>query len=154
MINILLITITILLLFLYIKIEGKREGLYYYYKMLTTQYDLDRKEHSSFTTQRCAVLTVFYLFLITLVQYNIIESILFLAAIPMIFPFIHDNYYYFERHKLDNNVYSYRWDNQSTTSTAISDKKKLFGPRNRNILFIIGCGIFIYIITAELIKAI
>lgn len=137
---------------LYINLEGKREGIYYHYKVLTKDYDLDKGEHKLFTWQRITILLSFYYSFFSLIDFNIIKCLLILIAIPLIFPFIHDNAYYHERHKLDPKVYSAGFNEQSTTSVAKSDKLKLFYPRVRNILFVTGIAIFIFIIITTILN--
>lgn len=127
---------------LYSVFEGKREAFYFSYKVRSA---IDHKvdEHAMFTIQR-----MFVAILICLVCFNgWLDCILLLFSLMMCFPFFHDGSYYLTRKKLDG-IYPKGWFDQSTTSTAITDKLKLFYPATRTITLVVSLGIVIY----EIIK--
>jgi hypothetical protein len=63
------------------------------------------------------------------------------------FPFFHDGMYYLTRKKIDG-IYKKGWFDQSSTSTAKSDKLHLFDPIPRTILCVLSLGTIVY----EIIK--
>jgi hypothetical protein len=137
----------VLFLIAYDFIEGKREGLYYYYKMKTEEYNMNRNEHALFSLQRVIFGSISLgLFILVIKDLNTWDGLLIALGIGCIFPFTHDDEYYIERHTLDNTVYGDGFNSQSTTSVAYSDKKKLTTPTIRNIAFAIGIIIMTYII--------
>jgi hypothetical protein len=125
----------------YARIEGLREGLYYYYKVMTDQYNKDQGEHKLWTWER--ILGYGVPFIISSLFFGWASPV-FVLGIAFTFPFLHDNYYYKERNKLDSRIYADKLNNQSTTSTAVSDKKELFTPHRRNAFAILGLIMILY----------
>lgn len=122
--------------------EGKREAFYFSYKMkasLQLQQTFKLDEHAMFTVTRSFVAA-----LVLIASYNgILDCIIILLSLGLCFPFFHDGMYYVTRHKLDN-IYKKGWFDQSTTSTAKTDKLKLFYPTSRIICFALSLGLITY----------
>lgn len=122
--------------------EGKREAFYFSYKMkagLQLQQVFKLDEHGMFTVTRTFVAAI-----ALIASYNgILNCVLILLALALCFPFFHDGQYYVTRQKLDN-IYKKGWFDQSTTSTAQTDKLKLFYPTSRIICFILSLGLITY----------
>ena len=125
--------------------EGQREALYFSYKMKATlqiQRSLKRDEHVMFTIQRSVVAAI-----ASIASYTtLFDCALFIISMAFSFPFFHDGMYYVTRERLDG-IYKKGWFDQSTTSTAKSDKFNFFNPVSRTALF----GISILIIAYEII---
>lgn len=142
-----LAAIAYLLWVVYSILEGKREAYYFSYKMRTS---LAQKkpakvinEHVMFTYQRMLVVALACVSCYT----DWVNAILVVACLGASFPFFHDGMYYVTRKELDN-LYPKGWFDQSTTSTAWSDKKHLLDPIPRTVFFGISVVIMIY----EIIK--
>lgn len=139
--------ISYLLWVLFSILEGRREAFYFSYKMkasITLQKGLKTDEHVMFTIQRALVFAL----AATACYSNLLNTSLILFSLMLSFPFFHDGMYYFTRNRLDG-IYSKKWFDQSTTSTAKSDKFNFFNPISRTILF----GLSILGITYEIIIA-
>lgn len=140
--------ISFLLWIVFAILEGRREAYYFSMKVKavvsTSIQSIVGNEHILFTIQRSVVLLI--LFLCTL-SYGWICSTCTVMACIFAFPFLHDGEYYETRNLLDG-IYPLKWWDQSTTSTALSDKLHLFSPVSRTILFGISVGLIIF----ELIK--
>jgi hypothetical protein len=138
--------IAYLLWVLYSIYEGEREALYFSFKMkasLTQQQSYKHNEHVMFSIQR-----LFVVVLTCIACYvNWIECSLVVVSLAACFPFLHDGMYYETRKKLDG-IYPKGWFDQSTSSTALSDKLHLFDAIPRSILFCLSIGIMCY----EIIK--
>lgn len=137
-----LISIVYLLWILFAIYEGKREAFYFSCKIKTTQTFIIN-EHVMFTIQRIFVVSM----AILACHVDWLNCILILFSLALCFPFFHDGMYYITRHKLDG-IYVKGWFDQSTTSTANSDKLHLFDPLPRTILLGLSLGLIIY----EIIK--
>lgn len=126
--------------------EGGREALYFSFKMkasLTQQQTYKHNEHIMFTIQRSFVVA-----LTCMACYvNWLECGFVIFSLAMCFPFFHDGMYYVTRKKLDN-IYLKGWFDQSTTSTALSDKLHLFDAVPRTLLMLASVGLMVY----EIIK--
>ena len=128
-------------------LEGRREAFYFSYKMkasITLQKGLKTDEHVMFTIQRVFVLAL----AATACYSNLLNTSLILFSLMLSFPFFHDGMYYVTRHDLDG-IYNKRWFDQSTTSTAKSDKFNFFNPVSRTVLF----GTSVLIMAYEIIIA-
>ena len=55
---------------------------------------------------------------------------------PLAFSFLHNGMYYWSRNALDERIYTKKWFDQSSTSTAKSTN--FFTPQIRTIFFIIS----------------
>jgi hypothetical protein len=134
-----------LLWVLYSIYEGQREAFYFSFKMkasVNMQQSLRRDEHVMFTIQRILVATM-----CGMIGFDgWINCFLLVFALACSFPFFHDGQYYVVRGKLDG-IYPKGWFDQSTTSTAKSDKYDFFNPVSRTVLF----GISILIMAYEII---
>lgn len=139
-----LIGIAYILWMLFSIYEGKREAFYFSYKIKVPISQVKKiDEHVMFTIQRSFVAS-----LICILCFNdVLNCILLLLSLAGCFPFLHDGSYYWTRKKLDG-IYPKGWFDQSTTSTAKSDKLHLFDPIPRTILFVVSLGLIVY----EIIK--
>jgi len=139
-----LISIVYLLWILFAIYEGKREAFYFSCKIKAPQqqaYKID--EHVMFTIQRTFIASM----AILACRVDWLNSVLVLFSFGLCFPFFHDGMYYLTRHKLDG-IYVKGWFDQSTTSSAKSDKLHLFDPIPRTLIFGLSLGLIIY----EIIK--
>jgi hypothetical protein len=140
------IAIVYLLWILFAVYEGKREAFYFSFKMkssLTQQKSYKMDEHGMFTIQRLFVASIACIACYN----NWVNCIFILLSFMACFPFFHDGMYYVTRQKLDG-IYKKGWFDQSTTSTAKSDKFHLFDPIPRTVLFVLSVGTMVY----EIIK--
>lgn len=140
------IAIVYLLWILFAVYEGKREAYYFSFKMKASVvqkkgFKLD--EHAMFTIQRLFVAAITCIACFE----SWLNCVIILFALMSCFPFFHDGMYYVTRQKLDS-LYKKGWFDQSTTSTAISDKLHLFDPVPRTIFFILSLATIVY----EIIK--
>lgn len=111
----------------YAKLEGIREGFYYDAAMRADrQY---QNIHWIFFVQRALILLV--ICMCTL-------SVLLPIGLGLMFPFIHDGYYYITRNHLDPRIYPKKFISSSTTSTAFLEID--FTSR---VIFFIGGIVFI-----------
>lgn len=134
------VAIAYLLWILFAIYEGKREALYFSFKMKASlkQQQGFIGEHSMFIQQRAfvGILTV-------LVCYkDWMNCIVVLCSIMMCFPFFKDGMYYVTRQKLDN-LYMKGWLDKSPSS-----KLHLLKPIHRTLLFISSLALIAY----EIIK--
>jgi len=135
-----------LLWILYAIYEGKREALYFSFKMkaaVNLKQGLKTDEHITFSIQRSLVVG----FALIACFHDWLNLSIMFFALAACFPFFHDGMYYVTRQKLDR-LYKKGWFDQSTTSVAKSDKLKLFYPVQRTVLAVVSLGIVIY----EIIK--
>lgn len=139
-----LLTVLLCSFWTYARIEGLREGLYYYYKVMTDQYNKDKGEHKLWTWQRVLGFGLPFISAVYLITPDRILDTVFCVGVAFTFPFLHNNYYYKQRNKLDARIYKDKLNNQSTTSNAVSDKKKLFTPKKRNTLALLGLSMILY----------
>lgn len=126
-------------------LEGKREAFYFSAKMklptgtvLNSFTSKGDNEHVLFTIQRSVVLLILSL---GLCLFNSISGlrldVITISACICAFSFIHDGEYYTTRNYLDG-IYPKKWFDQSTTSTALTDKFSVMTPLNRSVLFIVS----------------
>lgn len=124
-------------------LEGRREALYFSYKMrasIAKQQAFKKDEHILFSWQRLAVLCGM------IIPMGVcLNTLIAATAFCMAFPFLHDGMYYVTRNQLDG-IYPKRWFDQSTTSTALSDRLKLFNPVTRTALFGVSVLLQTYLI--------
>lgn len=82
----------------------------------------------------------FFVFLEIFSEYKNIYSlfIIFLPAM-LVFPFLHDGFYYVMRNKLDRRVYPFKFTSQSNSTDATLS----FDFYTRTIMFIVGIILFI-----------
>ena len=142
--------ISIILLFgwwLYSTIEGYNEGNYWHLLGLTNVKPAN--EHILWTMQRIIVGALFELSILYCLNFMSSLSLLHIVSIAisllLSFPFFHDGADYTRRHELDNKMYPKKWFDQSTTSTAWTDKLKICGPILRTGYLIISIAILILI---------
>jgi hypothetical protein len=125
-------TIILLISFLWAYLEGKREAQYFHYKWGIPNPTKIKDEHLEFTIQRSL-----YVIISSLLVGFIFEwwsSIILFISLAFTFSFLHNGSYYKRRNELNENVYPYRWKDESTTTTA----KFSFSYKSRLIQFIIG----------------
>ena len=136
--------------FIFARTEGIREGFSYFYKVVANIIK-DNGEHALFTIDRVFGFgTPFVIASVVALGWKI--AIIYCIGIACTFPFLHDNYYYAERHRLDSTIYTKGLNNQSTTSTAISDKKEFFTPIKRDIFFMVGIIFIIFTFILIIVK--
>jgi hypothetical protein len=122
----------------YVILEGFREGYYWHYKNKSndnSKFDI----HPFFSWQR----GLFFLTMVCIMASNIKEVIdigKMILGMLLMFSFLHNGSYYVTRNKLDENIYSKGFLDQSTTSTAIWTK--FMTPISRTTLFVIGLVIY------------
>lgn len=127
-----ILLLTNILWIFYSILEGFREGFYWHYKnnsKLSENFEI----HPFFASQRGIILI-----LIGIILYFNLGWWLVLNTIGMalIFSFFHNGSYYHTRNRLDEKIYTLKWMDQSTTSTAKMTKIMTF--RNRTIFMVIG----------------
>lgn len=125
-----IIKIAILLLWVaYSILEGQREAWYF---QTTNKI---KNIHTWFTLQRIIVVAALLW---------ILQSGWFVGPIGMLFVFFHDGMYYYTRNKLDPTIYDNGWFDQSTTSTAWTDK--YMTNTIRCIFFFLGVISYLWLI--------
>lgn len=136
-----MVILTNILWILYSVLEGFREGFYWHYKN-TSKSEYKFEIHPYFASQRGIILIL----ICTILFFNVgWWSILNTIGMTLIFSFFHNGSYYYTRNKLDNKIYTLKWMDQSTTSTAKMTKIMTF--RNRTIFMIVGVILqFIYLL--------
>lgn len=124
-------------------LEGFREAFYFHNRMNNNSGNRDKYEiHPYFAAERSIFLIVAAL---TLVQnYSMWMSSSMILSMMCIFPFLHDGMYYRYRNVLDKRLYSKRWWDQSTTSTAVLTR--FFNPLSRTLFFVIGTIAYVILI--------
>lgn len=127
-----MILLTNILWLAYSILEGFREGFYWHYKN-TSKSTENLEIHPFFASQRGIILILICVILFFNIGW---WSILNTIGMALIFSFFHNGSYYHTRNKLDNKIYTLKWMDQSTTSTAKMTKIMTF--RNRTIFMAIG----------------
>lgn len=122
---------------LYSLTEGYREAYYWHYRSFVVD-KLKFNIHIIFTIQRGIVLSLITLLVMMVCDLNIVKTIFYISACGLVFSFLHNGMYYTIRHKLNNLIYVKKWFDQSTTSTASSDKINFFNPISRTLMFVVG----------------
>ena len=89
-------------------LEGVKDAYLFHYKS-TTAHDT-KPPHFIFTIHRL----IFGTLLLWITQ-----DWLFCLSLALIFPIVHNGFYYHFRHKLNTSIYPQGWKDQSTTSTAL-----------------------------------
>ena len=107
--------------------EGVREGFYWHYENKSKrvcEFNVNR----IFNLQRLSVLIISGGFLAYALGSH---SLLCILGMVLMFSFFHNGTYYYTRNKLDSNVYSKRWADESKTfpsfSLLTSYKKRTIG---------------------------
>lgn len=117
---------------IYSCLEGFREA-YYFHNTNVSLHSYKHDLHPFFALQRfCA------LFMLLALNMSI-HTFILCGALMLIFPFFHDGFYYIVRHRLDKDIYSKGFFDDSYTSVA----KIELNFYSRVILFLIGIAIFI-----------
>jgi hypothetical protein len=117
---------------IYSCLEGLREA-YYYHNTNISLHSYKHDLHPFFSLQRfCA------LFMLLAISMDI-HTFILCGSLALIFPFFHDGFYYIIRHKLDDNIYSKGFFDDSYTSVA----KIELNFYSRAALFFLGVTIFI-----------
>lgn len=122
-------------------LEGKREAMYYSIKSKSGLLP-EINEHPMFSAQRGIFFAYMYYGFYTITNNDIDLSLASLLGLTMIFPFFHDGSYYTERNRLDG-IYPKKYFDQSTTSTAFSDR--YITPLVRVILLVVGLMLLTFI---------
>lgn len=149
------IIISILVLFItlfyivWVWYEGKREAYYYYQKMKTDDFGKNMGEHEMFTIQRVVVHSI-VLWSLGILLCNPILTVAVFLGIWSSFMLFHDGAYYLYRNKLDPTIYPRGFNDQSTSSTAWSDRWS--NPLIRMLLGGIGLTAVFIICTIIVIK--
>ena len=125
-------TLILLISFIWAYLEGKREAQYFHYKWSLPSPLKIKDEHFDFTIQRG--LYVLVSSLLAGFIFNWLAAIILLISIALVFSFFHNGSYYKRRNEMNENVYLFRWKDESTTTTA----KFSFSYKWRLIQFIIG----------------
>ena len=118
---------------LYALFEGYRESYYWFFKTnsnVINNYEM----HPLFELQRGIVLLLIFVNLLLLT--NPIVASLNIISNALLFSYFHNGIYYLTRNKLDNNVYKLKWKDDSTTSTAKTER--FFKYKYRTAYVIIG----------------
>ena len=123
----------LLISFLWAYLEGKREAKYFHYKWILPNPTKVKDEHFDFTLQRSLYVIMSSLLAGFIFKYWLAGAILFIS-IALTFSFFHNGSYYKKRNELNENVYLFRWRDESTTTTANFS----FSYKSRLIQFIIG----------------
>ena len=118
--------------FLWAHLEGKREAQYFHYKWSTPNPTKIKDEHLEFTIQRSLYVIISSLLVGFIFWWW--SSIILFVSLVLTFSFFHNGSYYKRRNELNENVYPYKWKDQSTTTTA----KISFNYKQRLTLFILG----------------
>lgn len=117
--------------FIFPLLQAWREALYFSLKSVNKSKLDDINEHPYFACERLLV----YILMISLIKS---PTVIYLM---LLFPFLHDGYYFYKRWELDG-IYKKTWFAKSTTTTAILDK--IFTPAIRTIVFIISLVLYLY----------
>lgn len=120
--------------------EGIREGFYWHYENKSKRV-CDFDVNPMFHLQRILVLILTGGFMVhTLGWY----SLLSLLSITLMFSFFHNGSYYYTRNKLDKEVYTKRWKDESRTFPPLSI---LMSYNKRTITMCLGIlsQVFIYL---------
>jgi hypothetical protein len=125
-------TLILLISFLWAYLEGKREAQYFHYKWSLPSTTKIKDEHFDFTIQRS--LYVLMSSLLAGFIFNWLAALILFISIALTFSFFHNGSYYKRRNEMNENVYLFRWKDESTTTTA----KFSFSYKWRLIQFIIG----------------
>ena len=136
-----ILLLTNILWLAYSILEGFREGFYWHYKN-TSRSTENLEIHPFFASQRGIILILICVILFFNIGW---WSILNTLGMALIFSFFHNGSYYHTRNKLDNKIYTLKWMDQSTTSTAKMTKIMTF--KNRTIFMAIGILLqFVYLL--------
>lgn len=125
-------------------IEGIEDGYLYAYRD-SGDKGYNKDLHPLFTVQRGAVLLMAYIAFIPVSTWYF--AIIPLLAFAFVFPIIHDGFYYWQRHWIDETVYPHGFVTDGNTSTA---KFSIESPIIRYFFALAGCviyGVFIYLTT-------
>jgi len=122
-------SLALILFFAYSIIEGKREAYYYHNSNLLQGKGVKENIHSLFFIQR-AIFTTSLLFICN----NPKSALTMLVSFILIFSYFHNGMYYLTRNKLDKDIYTKKWSDESTSSTA----KIEINYKQRTISLIIG----------------
>ena len=127
---------------LYSILEGFREGFFWHFKS-NSRRDCKFEIHPIFAAQRGIVLSIIGMYLYC--NIGLLYSIVSILSMMLIFSFFHNGTYYYTRNKLDDKIYTKRWSDQSSTSTA--KLTKIMTYRNRTIFMILGLlsQVFVYL---------
>jgi len=125
-------TLILLISFLWAYLEGKREAQYFHYKWSLPSPIKIKDEHFDFAIQRS--LYVLKSSLLVGFIFNWLAAFILFISIALTFSFFHNGSYYKRRNEMNENVYLFRWKDESTTTTA----KFSFSYKWRLIQFIIG----------------
>jgi hypothetical protein len=125
-------TLILLISFLWAYLEGKREAQYFHYKWSLPSPTKIKDEHFDFAIQRS--LYVLISSLLAGFIFNWLAAFIIFISIALTFSFFHNGSYYKRRNEMNENVYLFRWKDESTTTTA----KFSFSYKWRLIQFIIG----------------
>ena len=107
----------------YCLLEGMRDAWMYNIRDFTRVNGLN--EHYIFSAQRALVLGI-----LAYVWWPMI------ILGPMAFSFLHNGMYYWSRNALDERIYTKKWFDQSSTSTAKSTN--FFTPQIRTVFFVLS----------------
>lgn len=138
-------SIILLISFLWAYLEGKREAQYFHYKWSLPNPTKIKDEHVHFTLQRS--LYVIISSLLGFLIFNWWVGILTFISISLSFSFFHNGSYYLRRNQMNNKIYSLKWRDESTTTTA----KISLNYKKRLLLLIVG---IIISITTDLLLTI
>lgn len=138
-------SIILLISFLWAYLEGKREAQYFHYKWSLPNPTKIKDEHVHFTLQRS--LYVIISSLLGFLIFNWWVGILTFISISLSFSFFHNGSYYLRRNQMNNKIYSLKWKDESTTTTA----KISLNYKKRLLLLIVG---IIISITTDLLLTI
>lgn len=138
-------SIILLISFLWAYLEGKREAQYFHYKWSLPNPTKIKDEHVHFTLQRS--LYVIISSLLGFLIFNWWVGILTFISISLSFSFFHNGSYYLRRNQMNNKIYSLKWKDESTTTTA----KMSLNYKKRLLLLIVG---IIISITTDLLLTI
>lgn len=116
---------------LYAILEGYREGNYWHIKP-KSRSGRNYYEHFLWSMQRFTVLLLVFIHSGWQTGLSCI----------LVFPFLHDGFYYTRRNELDSRIYSRMVFAQSKTSTAVLTK--YFTPIVRTTLAIVGIFYYLY----------
>lgn len=138
-----LITIPILWL-VYSALEGVKEAYLYNYRD-SDDLAYDKDLHPLFMVQRAAVMLMAYIAFIQVSTWYF--ALIPLLAFAFVFPLVHDGFYYWEYHRIDEKIYPHGFVTDDNTSTA---RLSIESPVIRYFFALAGCviyGVFIYLTT-------
>ena len=104
-----------LLWIVYSAIEGIKEGYLYNYRN-TGDPSYGTNLHPLFTAQRTTVAAIALILFVVISKWYF--SPIPMVAFMLVFPLVHDGFYYMTRHKIDKNVYPMGFLTDKSTSTA------------------------------------